>query len=630
LKMDFLGLRNLTLLEDTVKMVKQNYDIDLDIDHMGLEDPETYELFGRGETTGVFQFESNGMRDYLIKLQPDQIEDIIAMTALYRPGPMKYIPNYIARKHGTEEVTYDHEILEPSLKETYGIMLYQEQVMRIGRDMAGFTLGQADGIRKAMGKKLAEEMDKYKSDFVSGAIERSVPEKVAQKVWADIEVFAGYAFNKSHSAAYAVVSYQCAYLKTHYPAEYMAANLNSEIGDIDRLVVLIEECRRMGLEVLPPDVNESQVDFVASKGQIRMGMAAIRNVGRGAVEAIVAAREADEPFESLFDFCERVDLRSVNRRCVESLVKAGAFDCLPGYRAQFLAAVDRALDMAQSAQTDRARGQISLFESAELQTQAAMVSDRSLPEALDWTERERLGHEKDMLGFYLSGHPMDRYKTDLAEMGMRSVGDLEGLPDGAEVQIGGVIIEVKPHTARNGGAMAFGLLEDMQGTVDLVVFPDDFEKLRERFVVDAMVVLQGRFSGHNGRTSVQVENVMPIDQAREQLADTVNVLLPGELIRMDRLEALHKLCMRHPGECHVRLHLELEHEQPTVVLSRRLQVLPSDTLLQEIAELTGGQASAWVSTETGRARRAARRTVEPEVNGEAAPDEVFEGELVPA
>jgi DNA polymerase-3 subunit alpha len=286
--------------------------------------------------------------------------------------------------------------------------------------------------------------------------------------------------------------------------------------------------------------------------------------------------------------------------------------------------------MAQSAQTDRARGQISLFESAELQTQAAMVSDRSLPEALDWTERERLGHEKDMLGFYLSGHPMDRYKTDLAEMGMRSVGDLEGLPDGAEVQIGGVIIEVKPHTARNGGAMAFGLLEDMQGTVDLVVFPDDFEKLRERFVVDAMVVLQGRFSGHNGRTSVQVENVMPIDQAREQLADTVNVLLPGELIRMDRLEALHKLCMRHPGECHVRLHLELEHEQPTVVLSRRLQVLPSDTLLQEIAELTGGQASAWVSTETGRARRAARRTVEPEVNGEAAPDEVFEGELVPA
>ncbi|MCY4352070.1 MAG: OB-fold nucleic acid binding domain-containing protein, partial [Gemmatimonadetes bacterium] len=442
------------------------------------------------------------------------------------------------------------------------------------------------------------------------------------QIWRDIEVFSGYGFNKAHSAGYSMVAYQCAYLKAHYPAEFMAANLNSEIGDIERLVVLIEECRRMNLDVLPPDVNEGQVDFVAAKNEIRMGMAAIRNVGRSAVQAIVAARE-DGPFESLFDFCDRVDSQAANRRCVESLIKAGAYDCVPGHRAQLFEALDRALDMAQSVQMDRARGQISMFEMEVMQTQ--VVNDRSLPEVEEWTERERLAHEKDMLGFYLSGHPLERYRTDLSEMGMRSVNDLTGLPDGAEVQIGGVLTEVKPHTTRDGRPMAFGTLEDLSGTVDLVVFSDNFEKLREQLLVDEMVVLQGRFSTRNGRSSVQVENVMPIEQAREQLADTVNVLLPGDLIRMERLKSLHTLCLKHPGDCQLRLHLELERDHSTIVLSRQVLVLPSDALLREIAELTGGRANAWVSTEAGRARRAARRQPGNEVS-----DAVFEEGLVMA
>jgi len=455
-----------------------------------------------------------------------------------------------------------------------------------------------------------------------------VDPEVSKRIWEDIEAFSGYGFNKAHSSGYSLVAYQCAYLKAHYPAEFMAANLNSEIGDIDRLVILIEECRRMGLDVLPPDVNESQVDFVASKGgKIRMGMAAIRNVGKSAVVAIVGAREDGEPFESLFDFCERVDLHAVNRRSVESLVKAGAFDHVGGHRAQLLGALDRALDMAQAAQADRARGQISLFDVAEMQEQAAVVSDRSLPEAAEWGERERLTHEKEMLGFYLSGHPLSRYQTDLAEMGIRSVRDLEGLPDGAEVQLGGALMEVKPHTDRNGRAMAFGTLEDMHGAVDLVVFPDAFDKIRERFEVDALVVLQGRFSGRNGRTSVQVEQVLPIDQARESLADTVNVLLPADAIRMERVEALRNLCLRHPGDCQLRLHLELGEDRPTIVVSRRVEVAPSDALMNEIAGLAG-VVSAWVSKEAGRARRAARRDVAD--IPEAAPDADFVSEeLVP-
>jgi DNA polymerase-3 subunit alpha len=629
LKMDFLGLRNLTVLDDTVKMIEGNYGEKIDIDNLPIDDKQTYELFGRGETTGVFQFESNGMRDYLIKLQPDRIGDIIAMNALYRPGPMQYIPNYIARKNGREPVTYHHPILESTLKETYGVITYQEQVMEICRNLSGFTLGHADGIRKAMGKKLADVMEKYKQQFIDGAKEHhQVNPDISKKIWADIEAFSGYGFNKAHSSGYSLVAYQCAYLKAHYPAEFMAANLNSEIGDIDRLVILIEECRRMGLSVLPPAVNESRVDFVATKGQIRMGMAAIRNVGRSAVEAIVSAREAGGPFVSLFDFCERVDLHAVNRRAVESLIKAGAFDEVGGHRAQLFAVVDKALEMAQSAQADRARGQISLFDAVNMQTQAAMVNDHTLPIVAEWAERERLAYEKDMLGFYLSGHPMDRYKTDLSEMGIRSVSELETLPDGAEVQLGGIILEVKPHMDRTGRPMAFGSLEDMNGTVDLVVFPDAFEKVRDRFVVDAMVVLQGRFSGRNGRTSVQVEQLLPIEQARETLADTVNVLLPGDVIGLERLETLRILCQRHPGACQLRLHLDLGEGKRTIVVSRRVEVAPSDVLLGEIESLTEGRVKAWVSREAGRARRAARRIM-PEPIVELDEDFVSE-ELVPA
>ena len=405
LKMDFLGLRNLSVIDDAVGMLKETRDLDLDVDNLPLDDKGTYELFGRGDTTGVFQFESSGMKSYLTQLAPDKIGDIIAMNALYRPGPMKYIPNYIDRKNGKEEVVYYDEKMRPALEETYGIITYQEQVQRLCRDLAGFTLGKADGIRKAMGKKLADVMEQYKVEFLDGCVANEVARSAGEKIWADIEVFSGYGFNKAHSSGYSMVAYQCAYLKAHCPAEFMAANLNSEIGDIERLVVLIDECRKMEIEVLGPDVNESGVRFRAMQGEadtaigaVRMGMTAVRNVGQGAVEGIVAAREIDGPFESLFDLCERVDLRVVNRRALEALVCAGAMDCLEGNRAQILAVLDRALEMAQSAQQDKIKGQFSLFGGEGMEAQAAIVSNTDLPDLDPWAEKELLAREKEVLG----------------------------------------------------------------------------------------------------------------------------------------------------------------------------------------------------------------------------------------
>jgi len=606
LKMDFLGLRNLTVIDDTVKMVKENHGVDLDVDNLPLDDGPTFELFGRGDTTGVFQFESPGMKSHLAELKPDKIGDIIALNALYRPGPMKYIPNYIARKNGREPVRYYDEKMKPALEETYGIITYQEQVQRLCRDIAGFTLGKADGIRKAMGKKLADVMEKYRQEFLDGAVANDTDKRAAEDMWADIEVFSGYGFNKAHSSGYSMVAYQCAYLKAHYPSEFMAANLNSEIGDIDRLVTLIDECRRMDLAVLPPDINESIADFIAVSGNsVRMGMAGVRNVGRSAVDAIVAAREDGGLFTTLFDFCERVDLRSVNRRAVESLIYAGAFDCAEGSRSQLAVGLETALDSAQAAQDARRRGQISLFGSDAMAEQAAIVNNHVLPSMPEWPEQERLTREKEVLGFYLVGHPLDSYRAELENLGVKSIIELDNLPDSAAVNVAGIITEVKPHTDRKGRQMAFGALEDALGSIDLVLFPDSLEKVKERFVKDALVVMSGRLSSRNARLSVMVDEIMPIEQAQEKMADAVNVLLPAAEFDQEKLESLRNLVANHPGDCALYLHLQMDDKKHKVIKSRRFSVTPSETLFSSIHLLGGEHTHTWISTENGRRRRAA-------------------------
>ena len=607
LKMDFLGLRNLSVIDDAVEMVKSNYGLDLDVDNLPLDDVPTYELFGRGDTTGVFQFESAGMKSYLTQLNPDKIEDVIAMNALYRPGPMQYIPNYITRKNGKEAVTYYDEKMRPALEETYGIITYQEQVQRLCRDLAGFTLGKADGIRKAMGKKLADVMEQYKAEFLDGCAANGVEKSAGERIWADIEVFSGYGFNKAHSSGYSMVAYQCAYLKAHYPPEFMAANLNSEIGDIDRLVVLIDECRKMAIEVLGPDVNKSDVRFLAILGapgdtteSVRMGMAAVRNVGQGAVEGIVAAREDGGPFESLFDLCERVDLRAVNRRALEALICAGAMDGLEGNRAQQMAVLDRALEMAQGAQQDKIRGQISLFGGEGMEEQAAIVANTDLPEMEPWSEKKLLAQEKEVLGFYMSGHPLDKYRQDLANIGIRSSGDLKGLPNGAEIKLGGLISEVKIHTDRNGRQMAFGSIEDMIGSTEVVVFPDAFERVKDDLKVDALVMLHGRLSDRNGRISVQVEQLKSLDEARVEMADAVNVLLAGKNLMEDRLMSLKQIAGRHEGGCSLFIHVEIDDGNRAVIKARDLKVSPTEEFINEVNGVL--DVKTWISSDVARHR----------------------------
>jgi DNA polymerase-3 subunit alpha len=409
-----------------------------------------------------------------------------------------------------------------------------------------------------------------------------------------------------------MVAYQCAYLKAHYPAEFMAANLNSELGDIDRLVVLIDECRRMGLSLLPPDVNESGVDFRAvespdasgsappggRRNAVRMGMAAVRNVGRAAVEAIVKARESGGLFRSLFDFCERVDLRIVNRRAMESLVCAGALDPLEGHRGAMFSGLERAMEAAQSVQADRARGQFSLFGGTGAEGQSGLAVHHELPDTPLWSDRERLSREKEVLGFYLSGHPLQRHREEMRQIGVATVDQLESLPDGVSIKLGGMITEVKKHVDKTGRAMAFGTMEDLGGACELVVFPDVYERAKDHLLVDALGVMHGRKSGRNGRTSLQVEDVLPLDQAREKMADAVNVMLSGANLTEDRLKAIKGILARHQGGCSLLLHLEIDDQCRPVIRSRELKVMASTELVSEISESTG--ARVWLSAEGPR------------------------------
>ena len=586
LKMDILGLKELSLMDEAVRLIRQR-EPGFDLYAVPWDDGPTFELFSRGETVGVFQFESPPMRDYLRQLKPDKIEDVIAMNALYRPGPMKEIPRYIARHQGDEAADYDHPILEPILKETYGIITYQEQVQRICRDLSGFTLGQADGIRKAMGQKLPEVMERYQQNFAEGAVSKGVDRRTAEKIWSDIEVFSGYGFNKSHSASYSEVAYRNAYLKAHYPKEYMAASLTTDRTNTDRLTVLLDECRRMEVPVLPPDVNESAVNFVPTGAGIRFGLAAVKNVGAAAAGSIVAGREEHGASKDLYEFCERLDLGAVNRRVVESLVAAGACDSLGGHRAQLLEALERAMRNAQSVQDERRRGQISLFggdSALEMEHQPA------LPDVPEWTETERLSNEKELLGFYVSSHPLSRYEKDLAYFAT-SLLEIDARQDGDPVRVGGLVSRVSPSSDRRGKAMAFVTLEDLSGKAEVVFFSDAYDRCRDLVVQDAVVLVEGRLNRRNGVMTVQAEGAAPMDQGRQRLTRSVNVDLPYEAVSDQLLADLRRLCGEHRGTCDLLVHLRGAPAAPggrePVVRSRSLRVNPTDELLHAMGNLAG-------------------------------------------
>src|SRR3989442_1225098 len=511
LKMDFLGLRTLTVLANTVTLIKASRGIAVDLDALPRDDPKTYALLSEAKTFGVFQLESGGMRDALRGLKPSSLEDVIAMVSLYRPGPMELIPDFIARKHGRAKITYEHPAMQKFTQGTYGIMVYQEQIMQIASEMAGFTMGEADTLRRAMGKKDRELMAKQRDKFLAGCAEKGTAAGKAELGGELMEKFGGYGFNKSHAAAYALVAYQTAYFKANYPVEFMAALLTSEMGDTDKIVKYIDECRAMDLRGQPPDGNVSAVQFSVAGDTICFGLAAIKNVGEAAMESILATRKQDGAFKSLEDFCARVDLRLVNRRVLESLIKAGAFDSLGLPRAHLMAAVDAALETGQRQHREKAEGQASFFDL--LPAPAAAPTSEPVAVVAEWEADQRLEFEKEVLGFYISGHPLARYAAMVESLGMTSTSEVATRSAGARVLLFGQVAALKETATKSGNRMAFLTLEDMSGTVEVTVFPETFKASAELLRGREPVLVRGRIDDADKGRVVLAEDIRLLEQA---------------------------------------------------------------------------------------------------------------------
>ena len=606
LKMDFLGLRNLSDIKACLRYVKKNHGVDIDFDKCTYDDPNVYKLISTGDTEGIFQIESGGFQSFMRELQPTCLEDIIAAVSLYRPGPMDSIPRYVHNKHHPEDTTYDHPILEPILKVTYGCIVYQEQVMRVCQDMGGFTLGQADMVRRAMGKKKLEEMQKMKGKFIygepehyegekfvatiDGALKRGVPLDIAEKIWQEMEGFASYAFNKSHAAAYSLITYQTAYLKTYYMPEFITSILNNRITNIDKIKFYVAYAKQKKLEVLPPDINKSETYFSTDGKSIRFGIAALKNVGVNVVEEIIAERERGGDFKDLMDFVNRVDGQALNKRCIESLIQAGAFDCFGKTRSQLMSVYTIAITRALDAKKRAMSGQMDMFGS--LFSEDTGIDDLEYPDIPEYVHKVKLHLEKEIAGVYLSGHPLDEYASRMQNFTMNSsmisAGDEEegtinnddfdqvdtGLKDGDQVTCGGVITMVKPVTTKAGQKMAIATIEDMLGTFDIVLFPKVYDKFKEVLQEEAIVAIKGKVSVRDGlSTSINVEFMESMvgesaeeqpqtdnNQAVEQVQEKVQLLrlcLIYDVSNKDLHNQICELLKEYPGESDVYLKDEI-------------------------------------------------------------------------
>jgi len=556
LKMDFLGLKTLTLIQDVLDHLSSEKGVDLDINGLVLDDAKTLELFCEARTSGVFQFESSGMQDILRKLKPERFEDLIALNALYRPGPIKggLIDDFIKRRHGKVKVTYPHPLMEDTLKETYGVIVYQEQVMQIASSVAGYTLGEADNLRRAMGKKKKDVMDAQRQKFLKGAHAKKIPEKVATEVFDLMAHFAGYGFNKSHSCAYALVAYQTAYLKAHYPHYFMAALLTTERENTDNIVKYIGECREMSIEVLPPDVNQSRLDFSVEGEKIRFGLAAVKNVGEAAIRSVLEARTRLGRFRSLTEFVEGADPRQVNRRVHESLIKAGAFDFLGASRAKLCAALDAVMDQAARRLREIESGQANLFgDQIEAAGESPAARD-PLPDVADWSDREKLAYEKETLGFYVSGHPLEPFTEELGEMCSHTTAGLADASSSSEVTVGGIVSALKRRKTRKGDWMATFSLEDLEGAVEVIVFPDLYGKSLSKLVEDSPVLVTGKAEIED-RPRLLATAITPLQQAREERTAGVSISLVTTGLTEETLQSLLTALEGHKGG--VPLYLEV-------------------------------------------------------------------------
>jgi len=587
LKMDFLGLRTLTVIEDTIEMIEERHGKNIVLDDIPMEDPKTYELFSKGLTVAVFQFESRGMQDYLKKLKPESINDLVAMNALYRPGPMSMIDDFIDRKFGRKEINYIHPDLELILKETYGIIVYQEQVMKIASVIAGFTLAAADIMRRAMGKKDKALMAELKKEFIAGASKKGTPKRTATAIFDLIDKFASYGFNKSHSVAYSILAYQTAYLKTHYPAEFMAATMTSEINNTDKIVLFIDECRKLGINVLPPDVNESDWNFVVTDEGVRFGLAAIKNVGTGAVHEIVRVRNEGGQFKNIFEFCTRVDLRTVNKKTIESLVQAGAFDTIESNRAQMLSAVDRAINYGQSQKKYELAGQSNLFDLGQEGGQTE-VQYPALPEMPPWSEAEKLSREKTLLGFYVSGHPLKKYESEVEAFATAKFGEADLVEFDSNVRVCGIITTVRTKIDRKGNTMAFITMEDFTGKGELIVFSDPYKNYKHLLVPDSLVIIEGKAQPNDDTLKILPSVVYPLSEAHQHYAKQVVISLNLETVKEDTIVKLREIFEKNEGNCACTFIVEgAEEVIPKKWYSRRFMINPSDSFLKEIYQLLG-------------------------------------------
>ncbi len=584
-KFDFLGLKTLTVIDHTVRLINSSSSTLFDIALIPLDDPATYELLSSGNTAGIFQLESMGMREILVKIKPDQFEDLIAILALYRPGPLGsgMVDDYVKRRRGVVPVKYETPELEDILKETHGVIVYQEQVMKIANVLAGFSMGEADILRRAMGKKDPETMAKLKQKFIDGAKRHGINVKKAEKLFDLIEYFAGYGFNKSHSATYALISYQTAYLKAHYPVEYMAAMLTCEMGKMDKITAAIRECKEMGIDILPPDINESNKDFTVSGKSIRFGLVAIKNVGESAIESMIATREDGGKFPSIFDFCKRVDLRRVNKRMIESLIKSGAFDTPGARRSQLMEVLDKAMSIGSSYQ--KTKKQVSIFDA--LGAAGEGFSLESLPAIAEWDEHVLLKNEKETIGFYITGHPLARYESKIKRHTSMTTKILADSEDGKEVTICGIITEVRPTTTKKGDKMAYIRVEDLDGSVEAIVFPDLYRSSSELLAEDRLVIVTGTINKNDAGYKIKGGKIQDLLTAPENLYTKMGIRLHSLGLTADDLTVLKGILREHRGKCPVVLHLITNQKEYVVALDRDLRINPSDALMMTIENRFG-------------------------------------------
>ncbi len=586
LKMDFLGLKTLTVIDRAVRLIQEDGD-EIDIETLPLDDAKTYKLMSEARTTGIFQLESRGIREYLRKLAPSTFEDLIAMVALYRPGPLNsgMVDAFINRKQGRAAINYYFDELKPVLESTYGVMVYQEQVMQISAILSGFSLGRADVLRKAMGKKSPELMAEQRRDFVDGAVARGKDARNAEELWDHIEQFAGYGFNKSHSAAYALIAYQTAYLKAHYPREFMAALLTCDRDNADKVIKDIAECREMGIPVLPPDLNKSEKDFMVEGDSIRFGLVAVKNVGEAMVDAVLHARNLDGPFKSLDDFCRRVDHKQLNRRAVESLIKAGAIDSLGMGRAQAVSVLEAVMES-----TARERRSIAVGQGALFAPEDVTKNSMSLPDVPEWADSVRLGFEREMLGFYVSGHPLSDYSHIIrrfTNMDSRCLVELGGTQ---KVRMAGLIRSSKIRTTRAGKRMANLQLEDQEGTAEMTMFPNVFEQNYTLLDAEEPVFVEGNAEVSDDGVQVIVQSIGFLSEVEKGSAQRIVLQLrPGEE-GFSRLSAVREVLSKYPGECPVRLSLRFEDREVLVEAGRDFVVAPSDELTSELSDLVGSES----------------------------------------